>query len=316
MKRYWYTILFIFSLSISAAIPIMPAFIPNALAKAMNQAAGYSLQLGKHITVSLTGSDEHNYIQADGNQMPETTKENTALSVSNEKAPESKEASPAHITNNPQASIPNSTVSGEMPESSNGARDTSDYSIAIIPDFTDVLFIGDSRTVGLSEYGDLRNAEVFANSGMSVFNLFDTKVRGKDGSKKSLEQVLAQKQFHTIYLMLGINELGYGSHQTVVQYQSVVDAIKLRQPDAAIVLEANLHVTQEKSAQSPIYNNENIDFLNNEIKKIAENNACYYIDVNEIFDDETGSLNASYSTDGSHILGKYYSVWVEWLRGM
>lgn len=242
--------------------------------------------------------------------------EKAALYVSNEKAPGWREASPAHTSNNLQASIPNSTVSGEMPESSNSASDTSDYDIAIVPDFTDVLFIGDSRTVGLSEYGDLRNAEVFANSGMSVFNLFDAKVKGKDGSKKSLEQVLAQKQFHTIYLMLGINELGYGSHQTVMQYQFVVDAIKLRQPDAAIVLEANLHVTQEKSAQSSIYNNENIDFLNNEIKKIAENNACCYIDVNEIFDDETGSLNASYSTDGSHILGKYYSVWVEWIRGM
>ncbi len=48
---------------------------------------------------------------------------------------------------------------------------------------TDVLFIGDSRTVGLSEYGDLGNADVFADSGMSVFNLLDRK------KKKALEVI-------------------------------------------------------------------------------------------------------------------------------
>ena len=33
-----------------------------------------------------------------------------------------------------------------------------------------------------------------------------------------------------------------------------------------------------------------------------------------IFDDENGNLSVAYSTDGAHILGKYYSVWVEWIR--
>jgi len=34
--------------------------------------------------------------------------------------------------------------------------------------FDDALFIGDSRTVGLAEYGNLGQAEVLADSGMSV----------------------------------------------------------------------------------------------------------------------------------------------------
>ena len=34
--------------------------------------------------------------------------------------------------------------------------------------FDDVLFIGDSRTDGLSEYGHLGNADVFADSGLSA----------------------------------------------------------------------------------------------------------------------------------------------------
>ena len=181
-------------------------------------------------------------------------------------------------------------------------------------DFSSVLFIGDSRTVGLSEYGDLGQADVFANSGMSVFDLFEARVSVKGGEKKTLEEVFASENYRTIYLMLGINELGYEDKAIVNQYRSVVERIREEQPAAALVLEANLHVTGEKAAKSNIFNNQRIDALNKAIKNIAEDTGCRYIDVNSLFDDENGNLSVAYSTDGAHILGKYYSVWVEWIR--
>ena len=115
--------------------------------------------------------------------------------------------------------------------------------------------------------------------------------------------------------MLGINELGYDYSSIIWKYQSVVDTIKARQPNAVIVLEANLHVTAEKSSSSSTYTNEKINQLNSGIRAIAENSDCCYIDVNSIFDDENGALKTSYSADGSHVLGKYYSVWTDWLTG-
>ena len=150
---------------------------------------------------------------------------------------------------------------------------------------------------------------------MSVYNLFDAKVTLRDGSKKTLEQVLSQDRYLTIYVMLGINELGYDRQRTVAQYRSIVNRIQEMQPEAQLILEANLHVTQKKSSKSPIYNNENINALNGEIKKIADAERCYYINVNELFDDENGNLKAAYTSDGSHVLGKYYSIWVDWIRG-
>lgn len=182
-------------------------------------------------------------------------------------------------------------------------------------DFSGVLFIGDSRTVGLSEYGNLGEAEIFASSGMSVFNLFDQKIKLKGGEKMALEDNLSGSSYHTIFLMLGINELGYEFSSIVKKYEDTVLKLQKMQPSAEIVLEANLYVTSEKSSQSTIYNNERISTLNAEIKKIAESTGCYFIDVNEIFDDGNGNLAEEYSTDGSHVLGKYYSVWVEWIRG-
>ena len=158
-------------------------------------------------------------------------------------------------------------------------------------------------------------AEIFTNSGMSVFNLFESTVRTKSGKKQDLEEVLFQQQYHTIYLMLGINELGYDYSSIIRKYQSVVDTIKTRQPNAVIVLGANLHVTAQKSSSSSTYTNEKINQINSGIRAIAENSDCCYIDVNDIFDDENGALKTSYSTDGSHVLGKYYSVWTDWLKG-
>lgn len=87
------------------------------------------------------------------------------------------------------------------------------------------------------------------------------------------------------------------------------------EPQAIVVLGANMHVTAEKSESSSIYNNERINILNDKIKQIGQEQNCYYIDVNERFDDEEGSLSEEYSGDGSHVLGKYYAEWTVWLQG-
>ena len=39
----------------------------------------------------------------------------------------------------------------------------------------------------------------------------------------------------------------------------------------------------------------------------------FYIDVNEVVTDETGNLNPEYTYDEIHLLGKYYSLWTDFL---
>lgn len=182
------------------------------------------------------------------------------------------------------------------------------------PDFSGALFIGDSRTVGLSEYGNLGQAKVFANSGMSVYNVLNVEVKFGDEGKKKLEAVLAERSYRTIYLMLGINELGYDYGRTVKQYRSVVNKIKEMEPGAVLVLQANLHVTKDKASKGTVFNNDKINAFNQAVAVIAQEAGCVYLDVNGLFDDPEGNLEAKYSTDGAHVLGKYYSVWSDWLR--
>lgn len=179
--------------------------------------------------------------------------------------------------------------------------------------FEDTLFIGDSRTVGLHQYGDLGGAEVIADAGMNVYQIYDKEFTLSTGEKKYLEEVLKEQQFGKVYVMLGINELGYDFERTVQRYKELIEKIRSMQPDALLFIEANLHITAKKSENSPIFNNENINRFNEAIRLLADGQTSFYLDINERFDDEDGALSTEYTVDNAHVLGKYYANWVEWI---
>lgn len=180
--------------------------------------------------------------------------------------------------------------------------------------FNDVLFIGDSRTVGLYEYGGIEGADFFATTGMSVFSaLYETVEVGDKGSMAGIESLLANYSYGKIYVMLGINELGYPVEEFEEGYTSLLDKIRKAQPEAVIFVQANQHVSEARSKNDEIYNNQNINRLNEFIQTFADDKDIFYIDVNVLFDDENGNLKADLTKDGTHVQGKYYREWAEWL---
>lgn len=179
--------------------------------------------------------------------------------------------------------------------------------------FDDALFIGDSRTVGLMEYGNLENATFFADSGMSVYGLAWKKISVPGKGKVTFDEILTEQQYGKIYLMLGMNELGYRFDTTKERYQETLEKILAEQENAIIYLCANMHVTAEQSAKDEIYNNENVNLINELIAGLTDGEKIFYLDVNELFDDENGALAEEYTSDAFHVLGKYYEDWIDWL---
>lgn len=108
--------------------------------------------------------------------------------------------------------------------------------------FDDALFIGDSRTVGIAEYGNLKNATYFADVGLNVYVAQTKAVAVKNVGTVTLPQLLSQKTFGKVYIMLGINELGNNLDDITAKFSSLVDSVRAAQPDAIIYVEANLHV--------------------------------------------------------------------------
>lgn len=180
--------------------------------------------------------------------------------------------------------------------------------------FDDALFIGDSRTVGLSQYGRLGKADYFADVGLTVFNVWDKSLSDSGFSGKTLQQLLSERSYGKIYIMLGINEIGYPFSGVLNQYESVLGTIRELQPDADILLCANLHVTREAAAATPRLEPDNIAALDSQIAAMADGEQVFFLDENEVFCDEQGYLKEDLTGDGVHPYGTGYVQWAQWLR--
>lgn len=179
--------------------------------------------------------------------------------------------------------------------------------------FSDALFIGDSRTMGLQLYGTLDNADYFATPGLSLYTIPKTKLDVGEHEDITLTELLEQEDYGKIYLMLGINELGYHFDTTMEKYQTLVSELREQEPEGILYVCANLHVTSTRHENDEIHNNTNIDKINAQIEALADNKDIFYLDVNVLFDDEEGNLNEEVASDDSHVLGTYYEDWCDWL---
>ena len=177
----------------------------------------------------------------------------------------------------------------------------------------DTLFVGDSRTVGIREYSGLKGADFFCSVGMNVFDVTGESLSVDGVGNVTLSQLLSKKQYSKVYIMLGINEVGYPHSSVVDKYSKVLDLIKEKQPHARIIIEANLHVSKSRSDSDKVVNNASINDLNTKLSALADGSKVFYIDANTIFDDASGSLSSDMTSDGTHLYAKYYPTWVEWI---
>lgn len=181
--------------------------------------------------------------------------------------------------------------------------------------FEDAVFIGDSRTVGLQDYGGLDKTDFFATVGMNVYDLWTDKFCEVNGEKVTLEEALTAKQYGKIYFQIGINEMGRGTLDGFMEkYAQSVEKIRELQPEAFIFLQGIMKVTTEKSNSDSIFNNQGIQARNERIAELADGITVFYIDVNEVVCDETGGLRADLTFDNLHLYGSKYGIWVDFLK--
>ena len=182
--------------------------------------------------------------------------------------------------------------------------------------FNDAIFIGDSRTLGISDYAGLDEADFYCDSGMTILKLLDAGgvTYQKTGKKEDLNQVLQQKQYGKVYIMLGMNDLGYGTTDMYLErYRNIVNQIREWQPNAIIYVMANLHVSREKNNPDTEFNNININDKNAASALLANGTDIFYLDANPLFTDSEGFLNAELSFDGVHLYAQHYDAWREFL---
>ncbi len=115
---------------------------------------------------------------------------------------------------------------------------------------------------------------IFADVGMSIYNIYD-KTLNVGGSPYTVKQLLSSNKYDKIYLMLGVNEIGYALDSTVKKYSEFVDYIREAQPSAKVYIQANLHVAAARSASDTYVNNKNLNRFNKAISELADGKTVF-----------------------------------------
>lgn len=179
--------------------------------------------------------------------------------------------------------------------------------------YDNVLFIGDSRTVGLRDYARTGNAEYFCSSNLSMFNFESATAKDTNFDSQTLAELLASKSYDKIFLNLGINEAGYPVSSLMDSYSEMVDMIRQAQPNAKIILQGILNITKNYANDREYFSPESINGINDEIRALSNNRDIYYIDINAYFSDADGYLDPDLSVDGCHLTEEAYNEWMTYI---
>lgn len=185
--------------------------------------------------------------------------------------------------------------------------------------FDNAVFLGDSRTEGLELYGGLKHGAYYWAQGMTVFRADGegSKVFSIDGEDVTLLGTLSKRSYDSVYVMLGLNELGY----PVASYESglsrLVDKVLDAQPGAVVYLQLlpplNDAICQANGMPDYI-NNGNLQKFNEVIRRVAAEKKVALLNTAEVYTGEDGQLPAELSRDGCHFVCGAYSLWARYLR--
>lgn len=203
----------------------------------------------------------------------------------------------------PTAEVPIETAAPERPE-----RVDDSY-------FADAAFFGNSLVDGLHAFGGLKAGDFYAGTSASVLSVYMTKdTHTSDGEPSTLMEALLEKQYRKIYVMLGVNELGFSTSGFVSLYADLLDDIASQEPDAQICVMSLTPVTEKKSESTDIFTREKVEEFNAAISTMVEQHGYTYLDLYDAMADEEGWLSEEQSTDGVHFTMDKYPEWAEFLR--
>jgi len=163
-----------------------------------------------------------------------------------------------------------------------------------------IIFLGDSIT----EYGQweelLGNPKV-KNRGIAGDTTW--------GLLRRLSSITST-QPEAIFLMIGVNDFLFTDKSEIIEnYTKIVHKIKSETPNSQLFIQSVLPINT--NVKNTVFNNQEINLLNEAIQKLAKKEGLIYLDIHQLLENEEGELAAKFTADGVHINGLAYSIWKE-----
>ena len=185
--------------------------------------------------------------------------------------------------------------------------------------FDSSVFLGDSRTEGLELFSGLKHGDFYWARGMTVFKADSEDYRPFeiDGKKYSMVEALALKQYDNVYIMLGVNELGYPAESYESGLGELLDQILALQPQAVVYLQTMPPLNDALCRQNKLasyISNENLARFNEAIVRLAAEKEVVLLDTAQAYTGPDGQLPAELANDGCHFSYGGYKLWADYLR--
>ena len=124
---------------------------------------------------------------------------------------------------------------------------------------------------------------------------------------------MTSRKYGKIYIAFGINVAGYPLSSFSSQYREVVRYVRSLQPDAVIILQAILPVTERYAGGPTYFAPANLDKMNQVIAGCANGTDTFYVDPNPWFANQNGYLYSDLTGDGCHLTTSHYTTWKNWI---
>lgn len=180
-------------------------------------------------------------------------------------------------------------------------------------DFSDAVFIGDSRTEGFVLQTGIQTT-AYVHKGLTVASAYTAKVIRQDGEDLSVMEALARTRYNRVYLMFGINETGWISNDIFISdYKQIIDDIKVQNPSAKIYIQSVLPVSKAVSDSGGYVRNDKIAEYNKRLEQLAADEGVTFVNVAEAVSTD-GVLPDDAATDGIHLDKEYCEKWLSYLE--
>lgn len=179
-----------------------------------------------------------------------------------------------------------------------------------------LVFIGDSRTIGLQANASLKDENVFAEDGLN-HEVAMTKKVAKIQEFKSVTIAEAIKILvpDIMVVNFGINGIAWMNPSTFMEgYEKFIDELITNSPTSIIIIESITPVAMLYENRTDGVTNEKIDEVNALLYQLAKDKGLYYMAVDEVLKNEYNDLEDSLHTgDGIHYNKAAYEIIIDYI---
>ncbi len=167
------------------------------------------------------------------------------------------------------------------------------------------VFLGDSRTVAMVNYGFFNDDAALAQVGISHPSFASNKFINNAGKEYTLKSYLGSHQAPVIYMLLGVNGINsYSEEQYKSTFVTLIEKVTELAPNSNIVLVA-IGPVDDNGIYKNSVQNAWIDKYNNFLLETAKEKHIFYLNIAEILKGANGQVKSEYNGgDGLHYSGE------------